>query len=218
MMARAKSIELQAEPLPPGGLESEAFLAVNPIAKIPVLLLDDGSALPESEVILRYLESRFPDPATVPPHAVGKARIDLACRIIDLYVMAPVIRLFPELAPERRNARTVSEEVARWNEGLAILSKVLATPLPPTPAGLSMADCMLAPALHLSTRIAAMLELDSDPITAHPVLVDYYRSLVGDSIAGPVLEALTLAQGEKDAQHGLPDLTRHHRRLAGLPY
>lgn len=216
LAARAKGVALVAEPLPAGGLKSAAFLAINPIAKIPVLVLDDGAALPESEVILRYLEARFPEPSLLPPVADEKARIDLACRVLELYVIAPVIRLFPHLSPASRDARVVADEVARWRDGLAVLAQIMATPLPSAPSTVSLADCMLLPALHLSTRIAAMLDLGDDPCASHPALIMYYRGFARHPIAGPVLEDLTLAQAEKDAQHGLPMLTEHHRSLAGL--
>ncbi|WP_335917624.1 glutathione S-transferase N-terminal domain-containing protein [Shewanella chilikensis] len=38
---------------------SDELLSVNPLGKIPCLLLDDGAALFDSEVIARYLDARF---------------------------------------------------------------------------------------------------------------------------------------------------------------
>ncbi|WP_394205069.1 glutathione S-transferase N-terminal domain-containing protein [Shewanella waksmanii] len=39
----------------------EAFVEANPLAKIPCLVLSDGSAVFDSEVILRYLDSEYGD-------------------------------------------------------------------------------------------------------------------------------------------------------------
>lgn len=41
---------------------SEAFLAVNPRATVPVLVTDEGTTLTENTAIATYLEARFPEP------------------------------------------------------------------------------------------------------------------------------------------------------------
>jgi glutathione S-transferase len=48
----AKNLESKVDIVPPstlGGLKSPAFLALHPLGKMPVLLLPDGTAVPESE-------------------------------------------------------------------------------------------------------------------------------------------------------------------------
>ena len=57
---------------PAAGLKCPEFLALNPMGKIPLLVLDDGSSLPESETILEYLEDAYPDRPLRPadPHDV----------------------------------------------------------------------------------------------------------------------------------------------------
>ena len=41
---------------------SEPFRRLNPWCTVPVLVLDDGTAISEAIAICRYLEARFPDP------------------------------------------------------------------------------------------------------------------------------------------------------------
>lgn len=214
--ARAKGVALEEAPLPAGGLRSRAFLEINPLAKIPVLVLDGAMILPESETILRYLEARFPEPSLYPEGAAARAATDRAGRIMDLYVMTPVIRLFPHLDPARRDAAAVGDEVGRWCAGLGVLAHFLRDPLPQAPAGVSLADCMLAPSLHLCTRIAALLGLPGDPVADQPVLVAYYRQVARHPVVGPVLDALTETQAEKDVGQGLPSLASRHRHMAGM--
>jgi len=46
----------------------------NPIGKVPVLEEDDF-VLPESDVIMEYLEERYPDPALLPADPADRARV-----------------------------------------------------------------------------------------------------------------------------------------------
>jgi len=52
----------------------------NPAGKVPVLEEDEGFVLPESPVIIEYLEERFPEPALLPAdpaeRAVARLRIE----------------------------------------------------------------------------------------------------------------------------------------------
>ena len=53
--------------VPEQGLKSPEFLAINPMGRIPVLLLEGGDAIAESETILAYVEDAFPHPAVFRP-------------------------------------------------------------------------------------------------------------------------------------------------------
>jgi glutathione S-transferase len=45
----------------------------NPLGRVPVYEEDEGLVLPESEVIMEYLEERFPEPALWPDDAAERA-------------------------------------------------------------------------------------------------------------------------------------------------
>ena len=49
---------------------------LNPSGRVPILD-DDGLVLPESRVIMEYLEERFPEPPLLPGDPVGRARVRL---------------------------------------------------------------------------------------------------------------------------------------------
>lgn len=55
---------------------------LNPAGRVPVLE-DDGFVLPESDVIVAYLEERHPEPALLPPDPRARARARLAVRRFD---------------------------------------------------------------------------------------------------------------------------------------
>ena len=54
---------------------------LNVTGRVPIL--DDGFVLPESEVIMAYLEERCPEPALLPPDPVGRARARLLVHRFD---------------------------------------------------------------------------------------------------------------------------------------
>jgi glutathione S-transferase len=54
---------------------------LNPLRKVPVL--DDGFVLPESPVIMEYLEERYPEPALLPDDPAARARARLAVHRFD---------------------------------------------------------------------------------------------------------------------------------------
>ncbi|MNS35355.1 hypothetical protein D3C72_675100 [compost metagenome] len=210
LAALAKGIDIPEAPLPPGGLKSEAFTKINPIAKIPVLVLDNQTSIPESTAILRYLEDCFPRPSLLPESPAERARVNMLVGIVDAYVMEPVIRLFPHLDPALRDRRVVEAEVARWTAGAAWLAEAMTGAMPEAEAGLTLADCVLAPSLHLSIRISAMLGLDVDPLRRQRALVDYEARLQRHPLAGPILEALTSAQHAYDLKAGRPSVAERH--------
>ena len=63
--------------------------AKNPLGKVPVLEEDGGLVLPESPVIMEYLEERYPEPALWPAdpaeRALGRLWLDRFDRLGDEY-------------------------------------------------------------------------------------------------------------------------------------
>src|SRR5688572_9451491 len=59
--------------LPKGEHKTEAYLKVNPRAKVPALVVD-GKTIVENTAILTYLAERFPEKNLIPTDAIEKAR------------------------------------------------------------------------------------------------------------------------------------------------
>ena len=76
--------------------------------RLPVLVLDDGVSIPESETIVEYLEDAFPDPALRPHGAEAAARVRLIARVSELYVKGPLFALFGQLDPSKVRAQDVA--------------------------------------------------------------------------------------------------------------
>jgi len=70
-----------------------AHLARNPLGRLPVLELDDGSYLTESLPIIEYLEEASPEPSMIGRTALERARVRELERIADLGVLVAVARV-----------------------------------------------------------------------------------------------------------------------------
>jgi glutathione S-transferase len=70
--------------------KSEAFTRLNPLGAIPVLELDDGSAIAESVAICRYFEDLHPEPALFGRGAKGRALVEMWNRRIEFNLMGPI--------------------------------------------------------------------------------------------------------------------------------
>jgi len=69
---------------------SPAFLDRNPLARIPVLELDDGRFLSETRAICTYLEGLQPEPNLMGTTFEERAFIEMADRRIEWYLMLPL--------------------------------------------------------------------------------------------------------------------------------
>lgn len=76
-----------------GEQRSAEHLARNPLGRLPVLELDDGSLLTESLAIIEYLEELHPEPPMLGRTALERARTRELERIAELDVMMRVARI-----------------------------------------------------------------------------------------------------------------------------
>lgn len=71
-------------PMEIGGLKSPEYLAMNPQGKMPLLSIEGGMNIPESDTICRYLMSTYADRG--PDFLPHDARSNLIARIHDMYI------------------------------------------------------------------------------------------------------------------------------------
>jgi glutathione S-transferase len=89
----------------------------NPAGRVPVLEEDGGFVLPESRVIMEYLEDRFPEPALLPADPAGRALVRLRIERFDDFSRPYYeLRKRPGGATDR-----LDEELARLDQALAEL-------------------------------------------------------------------------------------------------
>lgn len=98
-----------------GGLKSEQYLAVNPLGKMPALIIRDDPEgtfeLFESKVICEYLIDRFPEmkPTFVPTSARGRAIGNLVASLLDSYVGPLNYAMYKPLDPDFDRAAVVKQ-------------------------------------------------------------------------------------------------------------
>ena len=153
----AKNLNIDLQPPPLDWPTARQFRNVNPIGRIPVLILEDGSAIQESWVILEYLEERFPHATSLLPRGVReRAKVRLLGRMVDLYLMPSMVALArAEATADERNRR-----VEELFDGLAAVEALMEDNIYAADQDLSLADCALAPALFAARVTGERLQLD----------------------------------------------------------
>jgi glutathione S-transferase len=188
MWAAVKALPLEIVP-PPGGSGSAEFKRINPSGKIPVVVEGDY-LIPESIIILDYLEDRFPSPSLRLGDALLRARTRAAVQMHDLYVVPEFNPIFAQFARPEADGPAVDRIFAAVTERLPLISNTL-------PAGsafaggseLSLADCAMAPFFLLYKAVAANLAR-RDPLETQTRLAQWSATLLQHHQLLPALQSM----------------------------
>ncbi|MFN5792705.1 MAG: glutathione S-transferase family protein [Burkholderiales bacterium] len=96
------------------------FLRLNPLGKLPVLELDDGSAIAESLAICRYLEALHPQPPLMGQTPQTAAHIEMWTLRIDHELSQPIALAFVHSSDFYRGRVEQVPEVAGWARNRAL--------------------------------------------------------------------------------------------------
>lgn len=110
---------------------SDEIKALNPMQRLPILVLDDGTSISESVAICRYFEELHPEPPLMGTTPLEKATIEMWQRRAELDVLGPIASCFRHLHPAM--AELEVPQVPAWGEanreraikGLAMLNDQL---------------------------------------------------------------------------------------------
>ena len=186
----AKKLPIEILPPPAGGPKSAEYLALNPMGRIPVLVLDDGTPIPESETIVEYLEDAFPDPALRPHGPEAAARVRLIARVAELYVIIPLQGLFGQMDPTKRDAAVIEAGVAKLEEGLTYLESVMGEGGYAAGDKFTTADCEVTPVLFMVNAVLSGLG-KLEIMAAHPKLNAYTETAKKDPVLAKVMGEMT---------------------------
>ena len=132
-------VELVQVDIEKGENLSPDFVARNPMKKVPVLELDDGTCIAETMAICRYFEESYPDtPSLLGESPLEKAQVEQWLRWIEFYFMMPTGMCFQHttgyfkdrmnpikewgggVRPGRREIHAFPEQAAR-GQGIPVL-------------------------------------------------------------------------------------------------
>lgn len=111
-----KGIIVPTEPVDLGAMAHKApeFSQVNPLQRVPVLVLDDGTIIAESIAICRYFELLHPEPALFGKDPKEVAIIEMWQRRLELHLLFPVAHVFRNSHPAMKEMEV--PQVPAWAE------------------------------------------------------------------------------------------------------
>ncbi|HXI36559.1 MAG TPA: glutathione S-transferase family protein [Burkholderiales bacterium] len=136
--------------------QKDEWLARSPLGKVPILELDGGRRLAESEVILEYLEDAYPQKPLLPKEPFERAKVRELVTFVELHLELVARRLYPALffgagPASEETKKSVEKTLLKGVRGLKGLAK-----FSPYLAGgeLTLADCAAFVSLPLVTLVS----------------------------------------------------------------
>lgn len=167
------------------------------MGKVPCLVRDDGWVIPESTIIIEYLEGAFSTGTQLIPTDKDMARqTRFFDRMADLYLNEPVATLFfgGLRSQEEQKQSFFQERMKRMRDTLDIyftgMNKMLEGKTWAMGNSFTMADCAILPSLGYARKV--------HPFDQHKNVMEYlmrgterasYKKVLGEAM--PALEAFT---------------------------
>jgi glutathione S-transferase len=111
-----KGISVPLEPVDLARLahKSALFTALNPLQRVPALLLEDGTVITESIAICRYFEELHPEPPLFGSGALEVAQVEMWNRRLELNLLLSVMHVLRHSHPAMRDVEV--PQVPAWAE------------------------------------------------------------------------------------------------------
>lgn len=176
---RKKGLDVEIT-APTEALRTEEFVAHFPLGKIPVLELDDGSQLPDSWVIMEYLEATGGGPSLTPDGSLAQAHMQLLARYADTYLSPG--GLFPlfNVVVQGRVAEGAEAELASLDAELARLERLLNMLPDFSGRELNLGDIALVPHLDFVQMLTPLFG-STAPLAHFPRVAAWHQWAIADS-------------------------------------
>jgi glutathione S-transferase len=111
-----KAVNVPTEQVDLGGLEQkgDSYTAINPLQRVPALVLDDGTVIAESIAICRYFEALYPEPALFGRGPLDIAFVEMWNRRAEHHLLFHVAMAFQHLHPGMK--QMVDPQIPAWGE------------------------------------------------------------------------------------------------------
>jgi glutathione S-transferase len=184
LTARHKGIKHKLK-YPDGGLKSAAFLAMNPLGKIPTMK-DGATILYESSVIVDYLDAKHKAKRIVPASAKDAAKARLLATIFAEYVQGPTLALFRQRDPATRDQKVVEEKLAEVGRGLDVVEKLLSGKTWAAGPKFTIADVYAVPCYFFMSALLPEFGM-ADPTGGRKKLRKYVQKITKEKLTATVL-------------------------------
>jgi len=194
MFTRIKGVDLPLEQVPGGGSpRSDEYRALNPIGKMPALVVDDY-CIAESEVICEYIEDMHPEPSGLPADPIGRAKSRLISRITDLYVAPHTGTLFRQMNPANRDQEAVDATASEIEKAFIYVEHFMGDGPFCVGAEPTLGDCALAPYVMLlkKTVFPAFTEID-DPTEGNGRIAIWWQAIQDNEICKATVDEYSTA-------------------------
>ena len=94
--------------------KTDSYSAINPLQRVPSMVLDDGTVITESSAICRYFEGLQPEPILFGEPGLESATVEMWNRRLELHLLLPVAQVFRHLHPAMKELEV--PQVAEWGE------------------------------------------------------------------------------------------------------
>ncbi len=108
------SVPYEEVDLMAGALKTPEFTALNPMQRVPILILDDGTVISESVAICRYFDELHPEPPLFGEGPVGKASVEMWNRRVEFGLFGAVAAVFRHLHSKMSHLEV--PQIAEWGE------------------------------------------------------------------------------------------------------
>ncbi len=165
-----------------GQQKSPEYLAINPIGKVPTLILEDGTVIPESDTIVEYLADAFPNTGLRPNRAQDMARARLLPRIYEQYVQTTAWgALFGQVFAQTRDPAAIEAAHTRVHAGLGYLEHFMSDDPFAVSDRITTADCALVPFCYYHALLLRTHGKE-DPSLSRPKLAAYLERIHPDPV------------------------------------
>jgi glutathione S-transferase len=134
------------EILPPPGFGTPAYKEINTTGKIPALDIGD-LVIPESNVIMEYIEEIYPQNPLRPADPKARAVVNLFARFADAYIQPALFPLFREVMQKTGDKEALQKNIDNLKTQLQLLDTLMGQYGWDKHTEVDFADCALAPTI-----------------------------------------------------------------------